>query len=77
MSRKHQKKIYHTNLNVILKAANVTRIKIGRPINIGVSEKIPKNIMRAKRIIFGILIHVVVKMENIWQVLYGSMIMCD
>ena len=29
-----------------------------------------KNIISAKKIIFGILLHVAVKMENIWQVLW-------
>ena len=29
-----------------------------------------KNIIYVKKIMFGILLHVIVKMENIWQVLW-------
>ena len=43
---------------------NITRIKNGITINVGVSVKIQKNIICAKKIIFGILQHVVVKMVN-------------
>ena len=42
--------------------ANVTQINSGIMINVDVSLK---NIMYVKKIIFGILLHVVVKMENI------------
>ena len=41
----------------------------GIMINVNVSAKIQKNIMHVKNIIFGILLHVVVKMLNIQQVL--------
>ena len=60
---------YHVNVNVNLMVENVTRIKSGIIINVFVSAKIQKNIMHAKRIIFGILLHVVVKMLNIYQLL--------
>ena len=43
---------------------NVTRIKSGITINVGATVKIGKNIMCAKNIIFGILLHVVVKIKN-------------
>ena len=42
---------------------NVIQIKI--TINVGASVKILKNIVCAKKIIFGILLHVVEKMVNI------------
>ena len=42
--------------------ANVTQINSGIMINVDVSLK---NIMYVKKIIFGIVLHVVVKMENI------------
>ena len=45
---------------------NVIQINGGIMINVDVSVK---NIIYVKKIIFGILLHVVVKMENIWQVL--------
>ena len=41
---------------------NVTQINGGIMINVGVSVK---NVMYVKKIILGILLHVVVKMENI------------
>ena len=43
----------------------VTQIKSGITINVDVGEKIRKSIMRAKKIIFGILLGVFVKMVNI------------
>ena len=46
---------------------NVIHINGGTTINVDVSVK---NVMYVKKIVFGILLHVVVKMEN-------SAIMCD
>ena len=43
---------------------NVNQIKFGITINVVVSVQIQKNIMRAKKIISGILLHAVVKMVN-------------
>ena len=57
------------NVNVNLMVENVTRIKSGIIINVFVSTKIQKNKMHSKRIIFGILLHVLVKMLNIYQLL--------
>ena len=48
-------------------AGNLTQIKIGLTINADVSAKIQENIMCAKNITFGILVHVIVKMVNIWE----------
>ena len=56
--------MYHMYVNVSLMVENVTQIKIGIMINVNVSVKIKKN-MRAKKIIFQILLHVIVKMTNI------------
>ena len=44
----------------------VIQIKSGITINVDVSVK---SILHVKKIIFGILVHAVVKMVNIWQVL--------
>ena len=44
---------------------SVTQIKSGITIIVGVSTKIQKNIMYLKKIVFGILQHVVAKMVNI------------
>ena len=40
---------------------NVTRIKIGITTNVGVSGKVQKTVLCVKKIIFGILLHVAVK----------------
>ena len=45
---------------------NVIQINGGITIKVDASVK---NVMYVKKIIFGILLHVVVKMENIYQVL--------
>ena len=45
---------------------NVILINGGITININVSVK---NIVYVKEIIFGILLHVFVKMENTWEIL--------
>ena len=55
----------HANVNVNLMVENVIKIKSEITINIGVSAKSQKNVICAKKIIFGILLHVVVKMVNI------------
>ena len=52
---------------------NVIQINGGIMINVDVSVK---NIIYVKKIIFGILLHVVVKMENIWQVLLMIQQLC-
>ena len=44
---------------------NVTQIISGKTIDVDVSRKIQENIIWAKNIIFGVLVHVVVKMVNI------------
>ena len=56
-------KQYH--VNVILMVENVTRMKSGITINVGVSVKIRKNIMFVKKVISGMLLHVVLEMANI------------
>ena len=59
------KSIYHANVNVDLMEENVIQINGGIMINVDTSVK---NIMYVKKIILGILLHVIVKMENIYQV---------
>ena len=44
---------------------NIPQIKCGITINVNMSRKLQENIMRAKNIIVGILVHVPVKMVNI------------
>ena len=62
MNQKHQQSIYHANVNVNLMEENVIQINGGIMINVDVSVK---NIMYVKKIMFGILLHVIVKMETI------------
>ena len=52
--------MYHANVNVDLMEENVIQINGGITINVDFSVK---NVMYVK--MFGILLHVVVKMENI------------
>ena len=61
--------IYHANANVNLMVENVIPIKSGLMVVIDVSIKFQKNIMCAKKIIFEILLHVVMKMVNVQQIL--------
>ena len=56
------KHIYHANVNVDLMEENVIYINGGIMININVSVK---NVMYVKNIMFGILLHVIINMENI------------
>ena len=69
MDQKQQQNIYHVNLNANLMVGNIIQIRSGTAINADENEKIQKNIMRTKKIIFGILINAVAKMVNIQQVL--------
>ena len=64
MNRKHEQNKYHANVNVKLMVENLTRIKSEITIYVDVNAKFWKNIMCAKKIIFGILLHVLVKMGN-------------
>ena len=66
------KDIYaYVNVNLI--EENVIQIKTGITINVDVSVK---NIIYVKKITFGILLHVVATMENIWQILLTIQWVC-
>ena len=58
---KHLQSIHHVNVNLNLMEENVIQINGGMLINVDVNEK---NVMYVK-FIFGIPLHVIVKMENI------------
>ena len=58
--------MYPANIYVNLTEKNVIQIKSGIIINVYVRVK---NVIYVKKIIFGILLHVVAKMVNIQQVL--------
>ena len=62
MNQKVKQKIYHANVNFDLMEKNVIHISGGITINVYVSVK---NVMYVKNIIYGILLYVVAKMENI------------
>ena len=66
--------MYYANVNVNLIVESVTQIKSRIMINVDASVK---NIAYVKKIIFGILLHVVVKMVNVQPVLLMSVITCD
>ena len=61
--------MYHANGNLILMVESLIQIKSGIMINVDGSVK---NIIYVKKIIFGILLHVVVKMVNIKQIYFFS-----
>ena len=61
MNQKH-KSIYHTNVNVHMMEKIVIQIIVGIMINVDVSVK---SVMYVKKTIFGILLNVIVKMDNI------------
>ena len=67
MHRKHQQSIYRAITKVNLIEENVIQINGGIIINVDVSAK---NVMNVKKIIFEILLHVIAKIEIIWQVLW-------
>ena len=58
MNQKHQQSIFHVNLNVNLMEQNVIQIDCGITINVYRSAK---KVMYVKKIIFGILLDVIVK----------------
>ena len=60
--KKHSQSIYHAHVNVDLMEENVVKINGGIMINVDVSAN---NIMYVKNILFGIHLHVIVKMEYI------------
>ena len=66
--------MYYANVNVNLIVESVTQIKSRIMINVDASVK---NIAYVKKIIFGILLHVVVKMVNVQPILLMSVITCD
>ena len=66
MNQKHKESIYHANVNGNFLIENAIQNKSGITINIDVSVK---NIVYVKKIMFGIQLHVVVKMVDIEQIL--------
>ena len=63
------KNIYHANVNVNLPVKSVIQIKFGIMINVDVRAKIQEK-MCVKKVTFGLLLHVIVKMVDIEQPLY-------
>ena len=61
------------NVNVDLMKEDVVQINGGIMINVDVSVK---KLMYVKKIMFAILLHVIAKMENIYQVLWIIQILC-
>ena len=61
MNLKHEQNMYDANANVDLVEENVAQINGGIPIKINV---IGRNAMYVKKIIFGILLHTVLKRKT-------------
>ena len=57
----------HVNVNVNFMKQNIIQINDRIKINVDASVR---NILYVKKVMFGILLHVIVKTENIWQVLW-------
>ena len=62
MIRKNCQSIYHATVNVNLKEEKIITINAGIAINVDVSVK---SVMYEKKIMFGILLHVILKMKKI------------
>ena len=62
MNQKHSQSIRNQNVNVNLMEEYLIQINGGIMVNVDVNVK---NVINVKKIIFGILLHVVLKMENI------------
>ena len=60
-----KRNIYHANINVNLIIDNVNQIISGIMINVVARVKIQKNIVCEKKVIFGILLHIVAKVISI------------
>ena len=56
---------YHHRINVRLMVTNIIQIKSGISMSVDVRATIQENIMFVKNIILRILVHVLVKIENI------------
>ena len=56
---------YHHRIDVPLMVTNIIQIRSGITINVDVRATIQENIMCVKNIILRILVHVLVKIENI------------
>ena len=61
MNWKHYQSIYRVNVHVNLMEENVIQINNGVTINVDVNVE---NVTYVEKIIFGILLHVVVQIEN-------------
>ena len=55
---------------------NVIQIKSGTTTNVDISVKILKNIMRAKKIIFGIMLYAIAKMVNYLASIIEYSVLC-
>ena len=71
MNQKYYQKMYDANVNVNSVIEDVTQIKIGIMVTVDVSEKIKKkHRVRKTDYLVGILLRVVVKMVNMYEVIF-------
>ena len=61
--------MHHGNININLMVENVTQIKSGIMVSVGVNVRIHKSIICVKNIILEMLLHVPVKMVDMKEVL--------
>ena len=71
--------MYYARVDINLMIENIIQIQIGITINVDASAKIrKKNIVCAKKIAFGILVHILVKNDKYLEIVTGdSVITCD
>ena len=74
---KNIRKTYHGNVNLNLMIEYVIQIKNGMKNCVDVSAKIKKNIMRAKNVIFGILLFIFGILEYLGSITGDLVNMCD
>ena len=77
MNEKHQQDIYNADINVNLMEENVIQIKGGSTTKVDLSAKAQENIICAIKMIFGVQVHVLVKMVNTWKILLIIQSICD
>ena len=71
MNQKYYQKMYDANVNVNSVIEDVTQIKIGIMVTVDVSVKIKKkHCVRKTDYLVGILLRVVVKMVNMYEVIF-------
>ena len=72
MNQKHKQSTFHANVNVNLMEQNLSQINVGITINVDASVK---NIYE-KKIMFGILVHVLGKTKKYFASIMDNSMIC-